>query len=63
MERNRQLTDPAELTRRVTEAVPVPVIAAGSIDSEARVKVMIDARTWGFTVGSALFQGTFGARA
>ncbi|MBN3724774.1 4-hydroxythreonine-4-phosphate dehydrogenase [Burkholderia sp. Ac-20379] len=51
--------DPAELTRRVTDAVRIPVIAAGSIDSEARVKAMIDARSWGFTVGSALFQGTF----
>lgn len=51
--------DPAELTRRVTEAVTVPVIAAGSIDGEVRVKAMIDAKTWGFTVGSALFQGTF----
>ncbi|GAB7536409.1 4-hydroxythreonine-4-phosphate dehydrogenase [Burkholderia sp. 3C] len=51
--------DPAELTRRVTQAVTVPVIAAGSIDGEARVKAMIEAQTWGFTVGSALFQGTF----
>lgn len=54
--------DPAELTRRVTEAVTVPVIAAGSIDGEVRVKTMIDAGTWGFTVGSALFQGTFAKR-
>lgn len=51
--------DPAELVRRVTDAVQIPVIAAGSIDGEARVKAMIDAGTWGFTVGSALFQGTF----
>ncbi|RDJ97944.1 4-hydroxythreonine-4-phosphate dehydrogenase [Paraburkholderia lacunae] len=51
--------DPAELTARVVEAVDVPVIAAGSIDREARVKAMIDAKTWGFTVGSALFQEAF----
>jgi hypothetical protein len=51
--------DPAELTRRVVEAVDVPVIAAGSIDGETRVKAMIDADTWGFTVGSALFQHAF----
>lgn len=51
--------DPAELTRRVVEAVSVPVIAAGSIDREARVKAMIHANTWGFTVGSALFQEAF----
>lgn len=51
--------DPTESTLRVTEAVQIPVIAAGSIDGEPRVKAMIDAKTWGFTVGSALFQGTF----
>ena len=51
--------DPAELTRRVVEAVDVPVIAAGSIDREPRVKAMIDADAWGFTVGSALFQHAF----
>ena len=51
--------DPADLTRRVVEAVGVPVIAAGSIDREARVKAMIQANTWGFTIGSALFQEAF----
>lgn len=51
--------DPAELTRRVVDAVAVPVIAAGSIDRETRVKAMIHANTWGFTVGSALFQQAF----
>ena len=51
--------DPAELTRRVVAAVEVPVIAAGSIDRETRVTAMIQANTWGFTVGSALFQDAF----
>jgi tRNA-dihydrouridine synthase len=51
--------DPAELTRRVVEAVSAPVIAAGSIDRKARVEAMISANTWGFTVGSALFQNAF----
>jgi hypothetical protein len=51
--------DSAELTRRVVEAVDVPVIAAGSIDRETRVTAMIHANTWGFTVGSALFQHAF----
>jgi len=51
--------DPAELTARVVEAVDVPVIAAGSIDRESRVRAMINAKTWGFTVGSALFQDAF----
>lgn len=51
--------DPVELTRRVVEAVKLPVIAAGSIDREQRVQAMIKANTWGFTVGSALFQEAF----
>lgn len=51
--------DPTELTASVVAAVDVPVIAAGSIDHEARVKAMIDAKAWGFTVGSALFQEAF----
>ena len=51
--------DPAELTRRVAQAVDVPVIAAGSIDHESRVKAMIGAGAWGFTVGSALFKNAF----
>lgn len=51
--------DPAELTRRVCVAVSIPVIAAGSIDSRARVQAMVAAQTWGFTVGSALFQQRF----
>jgi uncharacterized protein related to proFAR isomerase len=51
--------DPADLTRRVVNAVKVPVIAAGSIDSPARVRTMIGTGVWGFTVGSAIFQGAF----
>jgi uncharacterized protein related to proFAR isomerase len=51
--------DPADLTRRVVNAVNVPVIAAGSIDSPARVQAMIGTGVWGFTVGSAIFQGAF----
>jgi uncharacterized protein related to proFAR isomerase len=51
--------DPVELASRVVKAVSVPVIAAGSIDSVARVRTMIGAGVWGFTVGSAIFQGAF----
>ena len=50
---------PAELTRRVVDAAGVPVIAAGSIDSAARIQATIDAGAWGFTVGSAIFQRAF----
>ncbi|MGH7105226.1 MAG: HisA/HisF-related TIM barrel protein [Acetobacteraceae bacterium] len=48
-----------ELTRRVVEAVHVPVIAAGSIDRPQRARAVCDAGVWGFTVGSALFEGKF----
>jgi hypothetical protein len=51
--------DPALLARRVVEAVEVPVIMAGSIGSTERVQAMIDTGAWGFTVGSAIFQGAF----
>ncbi len=54
--------DPALLTRRVVEAVDVPVIAAGGIGSAARIDAMIATGAWGFTVGSALFQGAFAHR-
>lgn len=51
--------DVEHLTRRVVEAVGIPVLAAGSIDRPERVRAMCDANVWGFTVGSALFDGKF----
>ncbi len=51
--------DVPELTRLVVKAVNVPVIAAGSIDDDARVQAMRGAGAWGFTVGSAVFNGRF----
>ena len=51
--------DVEQLTRRVVRAVNVPVIAAGSIDHAERVQAMRQAGVWGFTVGSAVFDGTF----
>ncbi len=47
------------LTQRVVDSVKLPVIAAGSIDTQERVQVMRQAGVWGFTVGSALFDGAF----
>jgi hypothetical protein len=52
--------DAVELTRRVVEAAGIPVIAAGSIDRPERVRAVCDARVWGFTIGTALFEGKFG---
>jgi tryptophan synthase alpha subunit len=51
--------DVPELTKQVVNAVNIPVIAAGSIDSDSRVQAMCQAGAWGFTVGSAIFDGSF----
>lgn len=47
------------LVRSVVDAVDVPVIAAGSVDSAEKIGRLSDAGVWGFTVGSAIFDGTF----
>ncbi|HET9927719.1 MAG TPA: HisA/HisF-related TIM barrel protein, partial [Rubrobacter sp.] len=51
--------DVEALTRAVVEAVEVRVIAAGSVDSEERIRTLAEAGVWGFTVGSAIFEGKF----
>lgn len=51
--------DVEQLAQRVVRAVNVPVIAAGSIDRAERVQAMRRAGVWGFTVGSAVFDGGF----
>lgn len=55
--------DAPALARRVVAAVNKPVIAAGSIDRPSRIAAMRDAGAWGFTVGSALFEGAFAINA
>ena len=52
--------DVGALARGVVGAVDVPVIAAGSVDSEERIRHLAEAGVWGFTVGSAVFEGRFG---
>lgn len=49
--------DPAELTRAVVEASSGPVIAAGSVDSEERIRALREAGAWAFTIGGAIFAG------
>ena len=51
--------DVERLVRAVVESVEVPVIAAGSVDSEEKIRALADAGVWGFTVGSAIFEGRF----
>ena len=51
--------DVPALAKAVVNAVRLPVIAAGSIHTADRVAAMQHAGVWGFTVGSALFDGAF----
>jgi hypothetical protein len=51
--------DVEQLAARVVRSVNVPVLAAGSIDRNERVQAMRRCGVWGFTVGSAVFDGDF----
>ncbi|WP_418126207.1 4-hydroxythreonine-4-phosphate dehydrogenase [Variovorax sp. 160MFSha2.1] len=51
--------DVEQLATRVVQSVKVPVLAAGSIDGNERVQAMRRCGVWGFTVGSAVFDGDF----
>ena len=51
--------DPAELAKAVVDAVDIPVIAAGDVDRPERVRALAEAGVYGFTVGSAAFDGRF----
>jgi histidine biosynthesis protein len=48
-----------QLVESVVEAVDVPVIAAGSVDSVERIRALSEAGVWGFTVGTAAFERRF----
>ena len=52
-----ETADVAELTRAVVQAASGPVIAAGSVASVAQIKALESAGAWGFTIGSAIFEG------
>jgi len=49
--------NPAVLTRAVVESAAGPVIAAGSVDREERIRALADAGAWAFTIGGAVFEG------
>jgi hypothetical protein len=49
--------DIAELTRAVVDASAGPVVAAGSVTSAQQVRTLAAAGAWGFTIGSAIFDG------
>jgi hypothetical protein len=49
--------DTLELIRKVTAASSGPVIVAGSIASVERAVAVSEAGAWGYTIGSAIFDG------
>jgi len=49
--------DVAALTRAVADATDGPVIAAGSVATVEQIAVLDAAGAWGFTIGSAIFEG------
>jgi NAD(P)H-dependent flavin oxidoreductase YrpB (nitropropane dioxygenase family) len=49
--------DIAELTAAVVRASAGPVIAAGSVTSAGQIRTLAAAGAWGFTIGSAIFDG------
>jgi hypothetical protein len=51
--------DIADLTRRVVESSKGPVIAAGSVVNDGQIATLAAAGAWGFTIGSAIFDGLF----
>lgn len=51
--------DVEALVREVVGAVDVPIIAAGSVDNMEKIESLTDLGVWGFTVGSAIFDGKF----
>ncbi|MGA2294018.1 MAG: 1-(5-phosphoribosyl)-5-((5-phosphoribosylamino)methylideneamino)imidazole-4-carboxamide isomerase [Acidimicrobiales bacterium] len=48
-----------DLTRAVVNASAGPVIAAGSVVRDEQINMLASAGTWGFTIGSAIFDGLF----
>jgi hypothetical protein len=49
--------DVPALVRAVSEASSLPIIAAGSVDSVARIRELDDLGVWAFTIGTAALDG------
>jgi hypothetical protein len=49
--------DPEELTRAVVKATDGPLIAAGAVVTRDQIDLLERAGAWGFTIGSAIFNG------
>lgn len=59
----RHAGNAAALARDVVAAVDIPVLAAGSVDTAARITALTDAGVWGFTIGTAILDGTLSIKA
>jgi hypothetical protein len=55
----RYTGDAPQLLRSVVKAVSIPVVSAGSIASYDRIIEVWQTGAWGFTIGSAFFEGKF----
>jgi hypothetical protein len=55
----RHATQPVEISRGLIEALSIPVVIAGSIDSVERLGTVSELSPWAFTIGSALFDRRF----
>ena len=51
--------DVPRLIAEVVDASSCPVVVAGSVESDARIRAVCRAGAWAFTVGSAVFEGRF----
>ena len=49
----------SELIQKLSEAVSVPIVSAGSINSFERLQKTLDSGVWAFTIGSAFFEKKF----
>lgn len=54
--------DPLDLVRAARSATAGELIVAGSVDSPARIKELAEAGADAFTIGSAVFDGSFAPR-
>lgn len=55
----RYADDPEALATKFIQAIRVPVILAGSVDSFARIDRVKEMGAWGFTIGGAFFDKKF----
>ncbi len=55
----RYVGDPEELAKEFIEAIKLPVVVAGSINSFARLDKIKELDPWAFTIGSAFFEKKF----